>query len=78
MREGPDREIACISKAKITVFYARPLQSIFIVIITITKSDWLSTALISALIGEYAPSRALLNDFSVSLLAKQNLKFLGF
>ena len=29
----------------------------------IVKSDWLSTALISALIGQYAPSRARLNGF---------------
>ena len=29
----------------------------------IVKSDWLSTALISALIGQYALSRARLNGF---------------
>ena len=36
----------------------------------ILESDWLSTALISALIGQYAPSRAHLNGF-FSLLAKK-------
>ena len=55
----------------------------------IVKSDWLSTALISALIGQfnrtvrevigrYAPSRARLNGFFLSLLAKQNFEFLVF
>ena len=29
----------------------------------VLKSDWLSTVLISALIGQYAPSRARLNVF---------------
>ena len=38
----------------------------------IVKSDWLSTALISALIGEYAPSRALLNDFFCFTASKKN------
>ena len=44
----------------------------------IVESDWLSTALISALIGQYAPSRARLNGFFFSLLAKQNFEFLVF
>ena len=48
----------------------------------IVKSDWLSTALISALIGQligqYAPSRARLNGFFFSLPAKQNFEFLVF
>ena len=57
----------------------------------ILKSDWLSTALISALIGQsnrtvrvltkqditYAPSRASLNGF-FSLLAKKSKDFLYF
>ena len=48
----------------------------------IVKSDWLSTALISALIGQFnrtvrAITRALKWVFS-SMLAKQNVKFLVF
>ena len=43
----------------------------------IVKYDWLSTALISALIGQYAPSCARLKGF-LSLLAKQNFEFLVF
>ena len=44
----------------------------------ILKSDSLSTALISALIGQYAPSRARLDGF-FSLLAKErSCNFLCF
>ena len=53
----------------------------------IVKSDWLSTALISALIGQYASClsnwtvRAITRELKwlfFSLLAKQNFEFLVF
>ena len=44
----------------------------------ILKSDWLSTPLISALIGQYAPSRARLNGFFSLLAKKKVLEFLVF
>ena len=44
----------------------------------ILKSDWLSIVPISALIGQYAPSRARLNGFFLSLLAKNSRNFSCF
>ena len=44
----------------------------------ILKSDWLSTALISALIEQYASSHARLNGFFFSLVAIKILEFLVF
>ena len=44
----------------------------------ILKSDWFSTALISALIGQYAPSRARLNGFFVFIASEKIVEFLVF